>query len=574
MNGMSSSWAAIYLLISMAFTSPLLLRGYYLPSRSPELTYDAMYYWQKSYSNAPALGEPLLQVAAAVTELNLGLKKAMEVVCMRSPEHVAWVQNTGHSEVMCRFASAPQYTNTVVNNATSSGGDKSVSQQSSDDIYCPVCSVGECYPAASSHLVGLALATLREAFHTAGVDGYNNGVKVVPDLGSVLSSMQDFERQITEFAKVFVDDYVNTYGGISYAATGAVPGPFSCLPFDYFPMLRESVARQSNVLSSKLHVLQVHLQETGVVSPRSPEDGLARQAVTPNGFHLPPVPPKTRIVFHEDLGVHRTEILPELVRRLLSITGRATGRTVFRYLEVGVLDGETSQEVLNVLRDSTSEVKSESQEGLEKYELHLVDPFGDAEAEYFHHDGMTPGHRLAERGASVSERFAAEIAAAQIKLWKTTSRAAVGPVSDWLSRNRTKQGTKDARAGPEDAEGEAPRDHDVDAPSGTDLFDMVFLDGDHSYAETLHDLSAWTPLVRIGGVVAIHDYSGDCEKCEYDVVRAMHEYLTSTRNGGGRRHVDSISNGEVVTNEDPLATLHTSPDVLAWFYVARASGDE
>jgi hypothetical protein len=36
---------------------------------------------------------------------------------------------------------------------------------------------------------------------------------------------------------------------------------------------------------------------------------------------------------------------------------------------------------------------------------------------------------------------------------------------------------------------------------------MVFVDGDHSYEGCRGDIEAWTPHVRVGGVIAIHDYN-------------------------------------------------------------------
>lgn len=42
--------------------------------------------------------------------------------------------------------------------------------------------------------------------------------------------------------------------------------------------------------------------------------------------------------------------------------------------------------------------------------------------------------------------------------------------------------------------------------AGRPLIDLLFIDGDHSYAGCAGDILAWLPNVRAGGVVAIHDY--------------------------------------------------------------------
>jgi len=37
-------------------------------------------------------------------------------------------------------------------------------------------------------------------------------------------------------------------------------------------------------------------------------------------------------------------------------------------------------------------------------------------------------------------------------------------------------------------------------------FDLVFIDGDHSYEAVMADIAAWEPLVRPGGILSGHDY--------------------------------------------------------------------
>lgn len=39
--------------------------------------------------------------------------------------------------------------------------------------------------------------------------------------------------------------------------------------------------------------------------------------------------------------------------------------------------------------------------------------------------------------------------------------------------------------------------------------DLLWIDGDHSYPGVKYDLSAWKDLVKVGGVIAAHDYTHD-----------------------------------------------------------------
>lgn len=64
-----------------------------------------------------------------------------------------------------------------------------------------------------------------------------------------------------------------------------------------------------------------------------------------------------------------------------------------------------------------------------------------------------------------------------------------------------------------------------------DEFDFVFIDGDHTYDGVRADWLAWSPLVRMGGVVAFHDTWPNYDRHEPGVVRWVDEL---------RHHLPSI----------------------------------
>ena len=64
--------------------------------------------------------------------------------------------------------------------------------------------------------------------------------------------------------------------------------------------------------------------------------------------------------------------------------------------------------------------------------------------------------------------------------------------------------------------------------------DFVFIDGDHRYEMVFKDIEAWFPKVKIGGIIAGHDYAW----CT-DVRRAVHDYFGS----GVSRYEDQYGEG-------------------------------
>jgi len=55
--------------------------------------------------------------------------------------------------------------------------------------------------------------------------------------------------------------------------------------------------------------------------------------------------------------------------------------------------------------------------------------------------------------------------------------------------------------------------------------DLIFIDGDHSYAACQADIAAWAPFVRRGGVMAFHDFGSRAE----GVTRAIFEAIKAGR---------------------------------------------
>lgn len=60
-------------------------------------------------------------------------------------------------------------------------------------------------------------------------------------------------------------------------------------------------------------------------------------------------------------------------------------------------------------------------------------------------------------------------------------------------------------------------------------FDFVFIDGDHSYEGCAADIAAYRPLLRVGGVLAGHDYGAK----HPGVVQAVDEALGVVKVGPG-----------------------------------------
>lgn len=56
------------------------------------------------------------------------------------------------------------------------------------------------------------------------------------------------------------------------------------------------------------------------------------------------------------------------------------------------------------------------------------------------------------------------------------------------------------------------------------LVDMVFIDGGHEYHEAIGDITIWLPLIKSGGIIAVHDFEKTA-KTWPGVDRAVREIL-------------------------------------------------
>lgn len=96
--------------------------------------------------------------------------------------------------------------------------------------------------------------------------------------------------------------------------------------------------------------------------------------------------------------------------------------------------------------------------------------------------------------------------------------------------------------------------------------DLLFIDGDHSYEGVLADLKNWTPFVRMGGVVVLHDVAVETNQMphplHFEVKRALDDWqaIQPTQTWTFVRSVDSTvvlrHTGVAVKWETPQTTVY------------------
>ncbi|CAD7953629.1 unnamed protein product [Amoebophrya sp. A120] len=302
--------------------------------------------------------------------------------------------------------------------------------------------------------------------------------------------------------------------------------------------------------------------------------------------------------FHSDLGVHRNEIIPNLLRRKIleheerarraepaivqsqgqrsprssTTTTSPSTRRPFRYLEIGIMDGDNAAAVWHMLnevfaaiapdghdqhdKDDGAPSSSHAEKSHDKlFEIHLVDPFANATKSYF--EQMEPWSLTEKlqkkRFSKVKFRFAKS---PNVHFHAVSSREA------W--KEFQNHAAEDEEALPDITDG------DNVIGDQQYKFDAIFIDGDHSYEETKWDLEHWSKLLVTDrpSILLVHDYSADCVNCEYQVVDAVRDFIVA----GDRNTTLALPSEDGKNREDRLprrnsrkkTILHTAPDVLAW----------
>jgi len=75
--------------------------------------------------------------------------------------------------------------------------------------------------------------------------------------------------------------------------------------------------------------------------------------------------------------------------------------------------------------------------------------------------------------------------------------------------------------------------------------DFVFVDGDHRYSGVKKDLDAWLPKIKMGGVLAGHDYNYP----GYDEKHIEEDYVDGRHHGVSKALEETVPQGEIIRVE-------------------------
>lgn len=92
--------------------------------------------------------------------------------------------------------------------------------------------------------------------------------------------------------------------------------------------------------------------------------------------------------------------------------------------------------------------------------------------------------------------------------------------------------------------------------------DFVYIDANHEYAKVVEDIAAWEPKVKVGGIIAGHDYiKRRTNSYLMHVIPAIHGWCDAYQ----IRPLFVLGRKEAKANTDPNRELRDS--TRSWFYV-------
>ena len=143
---------------------------------------------------------------------------------------------------------------------------------------------------------------------------------------------------------------------------------------------------------------------------------------------------------------------------------------IARAVEIGVLYGDFSNEILRIINPQ---------------ELTLVDPYQIGEKKYGDENSLPTAYSTEDNYQDLVKRFTPELISGKVRVVRKLSTDAV----------------KDY-----------PNNH----------FDFIYIDGSHTYEDVKRDLRDWWGKLSEGGVLAGHDY---IEAPDFGVIDAVDEFL-------------------------------------------------
>ncbi|CAD7945810.1 unnamed protein product [Amoebophrya sp. A25] len=567
--------------------------------RSRDWVYDAEHYWHKAFESSTAYGVALILAARRTTELNFHFFHETYKACKRGGGGSRTSMEDSDKEAIVIDGSVDGESGAPAQNHESTRSARNELEPACTlDFHCDRAEIlrvlddmlhGESFVAGFGQIINemrILEGERAEALGNSPAKKAENPRNTNEDEATVAHEETLQPSQSLTVAQASEALKVELFDVLRELHTDITTGGHEdvCVPATLVQAAMQEVASVSNIAMSRLHVAQLHNEpEVWRRAKETEQDLSSVPRAAAGGASRPPT---YDLQFHSDLGTHRNEIVPKLCRQI----------GCRNYLEIGVMNGDCAAAVLmdqwKYSREDEAALQDNGQ-GRETLTLlktmHLIDPFENATAAYY--DQMAPwsvDYKLQQRRRlKVSQRFAGfredasfprllenkasvevEPNRPQVKLHFKTSREARRDFEHFLSE-------KLHHAQEHEGHTLQPLTTSTTQSSSTrhdPLFDLIFIDGDHSYQETLYDLEAWSELVRPGGIVAVHDYSADCVNCEFEVVRAIDDFFGRRRRT--RLKVDLNVNSTSSNSKFPSPTptrsrtvLHASPDVLVWFYV-------